>query len=155
MSPWEEPYEPDDEDEPMYHSPPDEITVAVGGSWYATGYTLDECRRTYPGSAIVAHPERFDRFYMRSTVGPILVDLLLGDSDQIDAQRARKNVPFKTAWCAQNGWRYLALAEADLTVDRIRALLSDGPLAEESPKPQAAKARPARRGGIQRPKAAA
>jgi hypothetical protein len=155
MSPWEEPYEPDDDDEtPVYQTPPDEISQGVDGSWYATDYTLDECRPVYPGSAIVAYPERFDRFYMRSSVGPLLIDVLAGDGDQMEAQRARKHVAFKEQWCAEHGRRYLALEEADLSADKIRALLAGTPDPVPAVAPAKA-AKPRRSGGIQRPKATA
>lgn len=156
MSPWEEPYEPDDDDDaPVRTTPPDEISLGVGGDWYASDYTLDECKRAYPGSAIVGYPERFDRFYPRSSVGPLLIDVLVGDGDRMDAQRARKNVAFKERWCAEQDRRYLAIEEADVSADKIRSLLATAPAPEPVLAPKAPKAPAAKRGGIQRPKAAA
>lgn len=150
MSPWEEPYEPDDE-QPAPRPPADEISRALGAAWYAQNHTIPECRRTFPGSAIVAHPETFDRFYLRSEYGPILVDILVGDRTTHEIQAARKRVEFKRDWCEQHGCRYLVLTEDDLSVGKIHALL-DTP---SPPGPVGVAPAPRARGGIQRPKATA
>lgn len=158
MSPWDEPIDPADDDQeyeaPRYRPEADGLTQALGATWYATRYEVEECRQTFPNSVIVGTPERFDRCYVQTSVGPVLVDLLVGDGDQIDAQARRKHVAFKRRWCAENGRRYLVLSEQDVEDPaRIVELLADAPAAElETPAPK--RQRPAKRGAIQRPKAA-
>lgn len=158
MSPWTEPYEPDDDDVPRPAPVADEISLGVGGDWYVSRYTLEECRREFPGSSLVAHPEHFDRFYARSAVGPLLVDILVGDSTENGAAAGRKRVAFKREWCTAHDRRYLVLTEDDVSVAKIRAMLADAPALDPAAaaEPDADRApAPQRRGGIQRPKATA
>jgi hypothetical protein len=165
MRVWDEPLDYTDDDEldeqPAYQPPPDALSMGVGGTWYATRYTLEECQQTYPGSALKAPAEWFDRYYVHSGVGALLVDILVGDGDQRDAQARRKHVAFKQRWCRENDRRYLVLTEDDAeNPDRVRALLQGDQNAETSNAPSRSEA-PQRkptarqRGKVQRPKAAA
>lgn len=158
MTPWDEPIAPEDEPEVMdepspYRPDPDPVTRGLGAEWYAIRYTVDECRAVYEGSAILAPSERFDRFYPHSTVGPVLVDILVGDRDAQGAQAVKKHVEFKRDWCEKHDRRYLVLSEeqADDPM-QVRALLEDAEPAATAAEPAASR-RAQRRGQVQRPKA--
>lgn len=150
-----------DDDAPVRPpEPPDALTQATGAGWYATRWTVNECRQGRAGSTTTGFPERFDRFYPHAAGGPLLVDVLVGDQDMRSEQRRSKHVAFKLDWCAENGRRYLALSEGDsIDVERCRALiaaLSEPTVPDAQPEP--AKRQPASRpsrGGVHRPKTAA
>lgn len=174
MTPWDEPleYSEDEFDEPAPYQPePDALTQAVGGRWYATRYELEQCRATFDGSTLRGEPERFDRYYVHSSVGPLLIDILIGDRDTQAHQAAKKHVEFKRRWCEDHERRYLVLTEDEASdVQAVRALLSpsvDEERTETKAKREAkresarelietpAQTRQRKRSGVQRPKAAA
>lgn len=156
---WDEPYEPDDDDTARRRAAPDPLSDGVGAVGYIDRYVLDACREQFPESRVVRHPERFDRFYFASSVGPLLIDILIGDSDQMATQRERKHVAFKAAWCREHERQYLVLSEGEADdAAQVRALLARLADEETGPEPEinpATKQPSRRRGGIERPKAAA
>ena len=139
--------------QPGYVPTVDPVSEGVGSSAYLTPYTLPDCVERFAHSTVARFPERFDRFYFDASGGPLLVDVLAdGTPEQLEHERARKRVEFKTEWCAQHGRRYLPLPESASTPDDVRALL-DAPARPAVSEP--ATPRPPRRGQLQRPKATA
>ena len=149
------------EDEARYTPDADPVSVAVGSAGYLSRHVVDECREEFPESRVSRFPETFDRFYWEPS--PLLVDILDdGSPAQVKEERERKRVEFKTAWCAEHGWRYLALTATDAQdAQLVRELLHDlagrtagrtepgfaeGGVVPSQP--------PRKRGQIQRPKAA-
>jgi len=143
-----------EEDTPPYRPDPDPLSVGVGGKGYVHRYVMDECVERFEGR-IARFPETFDRFYFAADGGAVLVDILQdGTPEQLQEERLRKRVAFKTEWCAENDRRYLAIGEMEIEPSKIRALLADGMSEPAVSKP--ARSKPAaKRGAIQRPKAAA
>jgi hypothetical protein len=121
---WDEPDDLEDADADFpavrYEDPLSEALGAVG---YIDRYVVDECRETFPESRVIRFPERFDRFYFMSNIGPVLVDILVGDLDGQESQRTRKHVRFKAEWCAAHDRRYVVLTEdeaADVAKAHVR-----------------------------------
>lgn len=144
----------DEEELTSYQPSEDPISAGVGAVGYLHRHTLDECVERFDGG-IARFPEMFDRFYFDTPSGPVLIDVLAdGSPEQLEEERGRKRVAFKTAWCAENDRRYLPLPESDIAPEKIRMLLSDAPEPAVS-KPAGQRTQTAKRGAIQRPKATA
>ena len=144
-----------DEDISSWEPSPDPVSAGVGAIGYVTPFTVEDCVERFENSTAARFPETFDRFYFDAPGGRLLVDLLAdGTPEQLEHERARKRVAFKTGWCAEHDWRYLPLAESDITPEKIRMLLA-GETSEPRVSTPGQRKPAARRGGIQRPKAAA
>lgn len=131
----------------------DAVTKGLGAVGYLSHHTVPECIEAFKnGDATISrYPEVFDRFYFHTPDGPTLVDIVMdGTPEQLELEKARKRVEFKTKWCGEHGMRYLALpGSACEDANRVRALLAD-----DIPKTQPAPLkREPRRGEVQRPKA--
>lgn len=158
---WRE--NPDNEAPLRPPEPPDALTQAAGTTWYATRWTLKECRQSRPDSTTSGYPQRFDRYYPTAAGGGLFVDILAGDRGERGAQERSKHVAFKRAWCKEHDWRYLAIGEDDAAdASRARDLISALDRERESEPASAAPDADAnltaprpRRGGVQRPKAVA
>jgi hypothetical protein len=146
------------EDEARYQPDPDPVSVAVGAAGFATRHVVDDCREEFPESRVSRFPETFDRFYWEPQ--RVLVDILEDASpEQVREERERKRCDFKAAWCAEHGWRYLALTATDAqdaqTVRELLFDLGDRPQQAQHEVVARGEAPAPRRGQVQRPKATA
>lgn len=149
-------YPEDEYETPRQSVEVDDISRAVGSGAYVYRYELQECVEQFDGSPVKRFPERFDRYYFDTPHGPLLIDVLQdGTPEQLEGERARKRVAFKTAWCAEHDRRYLVVPESDATVDAVRALLNRQPDSMTEQRPARSPSPASRRGKVQRPKAAA
>jgi hypothetical protein len=116
----------ENDDQPRHSPiPADALTSALGAAGYVTDYAVEECRQELlDGTGRKLFPERFDRFYFEPT--RLLVDVVRDDDPQVSGeQRKAKRVAFKMAWCAANGWHYLAIPESEsFDADQVRALVA-------------------------------
>lgn len=131
----------------------DPVSLGVGATAFIANHQILECVETFPESVVTRWPERFDRFYFQTPHGPLLIDVLDDFDGRVNESRAAKHCAFKEKWCAENGRKYVAIGESDITVEKIRRMLAGSPEPAVSKPASQRKPAQAKRGQISRPKA--
>lgn len=148
----------DTEDEPRPRNDvwsDDPISLGLESIGFIARHQIAGCVERFEGSTAYHAAEMFDRFYFQTPHGKVLVDVLDDYDGRLAESRRQRHCDFKERWCAENGLRYLPLPESQITPDKIRRLVEGAPEPQVSQPASQRKPAAAKRGQIQRPKAAA